>query len=91
MSKKATIPPWIFIRIIPTSNGWCWLLSVLISIGSIYYTDMLVDQLKERERQQVQLYAKAIEYTANDDELRRCEFYRVRKFFFRTIQFRSSR
>ncbi len=41
--------------------------SVLISISSIYYTNILVDQLKERERQQVQLYAKAIEYTANDE------------------------
>lgn len=42
--------------------------SVLISLGSIYYTNKLVDQLKERERQQVQLYAKAIEYTANEEE-----------------------
>jgi signal transduction histidine kinase len=42
--------------------------SVLISLGSIYYTNELVNQLKERERQQVQLYAKAIEYTANEEE-----------------------
>src|SRR5690606_38513874 len=42
--------------------------SVLISVGSIYYTNELVDQLKIRERQQVQLYAKAIEYTANEEE-----------------------
>ncbi len=42
-------------------------ISVLISIGSIYYTNVLVDQLKERERQQVQLYAKAIEFFANDE------------------------
>jgi signal transduction histidine kinase len=42
--------------------------SVLISVGSIYYTNELVNQLKERERQQVQLYAKAIEYTANEEE-----------------------
>jgi len=41
--------------------------SVLISIGSIYYTNILVDQLKERERQQVQLYAKAIEFFANEE------------------------
>jgi hypothetical protein len=51
--------------------------SVLISIGSIYYTNVLVDQLKERERQQVQLYAKAIEYTANDDDSGDVNFYRV--------------
>lgn len=42
--------------------------SVLISGGSIYYTKILVDQLKEREKQQVQLYAKAIEYTANQED-----------------------
>lgn len=42
--------------------------SVLISLGSIYYTNELVNQLKVRERQQVQLYAKAIEYTANEEE-----------------------
>jgi len=44
------------------------IVSVLISVGSIYYTNILVDQLKKRERQQVQLYAKAIEYTANEDD-----------------------
>lgn len=40
--------------------------SIIISVGSIYYTNRLVDQLKERERNQVRLYAKALEYTAND-------------------------
>lgn len=43
------------------------IVSVLISIGSIYYTNVLVEQLKARERQQVQLFAKAIEYSLNDD------------------------
>lgn len=42
-------------------------ISVLISAGSIYYTNVLVEQLKMRERQQVQLFAKAIEYSLNDD------------------------
>ena len=51
-----------------TNLKWVVLgISVLISIGSIYYTNILVDQLKERERQQVQLYAKAIEFFANDE------------------------
>jgi hypothetical protein len=47
------------------------LVSVLISIASIYYTNILVEQLKERERAQVHLFAKAIEYTLseNDDAL----------------------
>ncbi|MFZ6010207.1 MAG: sensor histidine kinase [Bacteroidota bacterium] len=42
-------------------------ISFLISVGSIYYTNVLVDQLKNRERQQVQLFARAIEYTLNED------------------------
>jgi signal transduction histidine kinase len=41
--------------------------STFISIGSIFYTDLLVDQLKIREKQQVVLFAKAIEYTINED------------------------
>ena len=47
------------------------IISVFISIGSIYYTNILVEQLKERERAQVRLFAKAIEYTLseNDDAL----------------------
>lgn len=40
--------------------------SVIISIGSIFYTNVLVEQLKERERNQVNLYARALEYTANE-------------------------
>lgn len=40
--------------------------SVLISIGSIYYTNILIDQLKEREVRQVKLYAKALEYTVRE-------------------------
>lgn len=42
--------------------------SVLISVGSIYYTNILVDQLKEREKQQVELFAKALEYTLINDD-----------------------
>ncbi len=41
--------------------------SVVISIGSIYFTDVLVGQLKERERNQVKLFARALEYTINDN------------------------
>ena len=40
--------------------------SVLISVGTIYYTNILVGQLKEREQNQVRLFAKALEYTSND-------------------------
>lgn len=42
--------------------------SVVISISSIYYTNVLVEQLKERETRQVRLYARALEYTLNDAE-----------------------
>lgn len=41
--------------------------SIIISVASIYYTEILVRQLKEREKQQVILFAKAIEYTINED------------------------
>ncbi len=40
--------------------------SVVISVSSIYYTNILVNQLKSRERNQVRLFAKALEYTSND-------------------------
>jgi nitrogen-specific signal transduction histidine kinase len=40
--------------------------SIIISAASIYYTENLVSQLKEREKQQVILFAKAIEYTINE-------------------------
>ncbi len=41
-------------------------ISVVISVASIFYTNVLVDQLKERERNQVRLFARALEYTSND-------------------------
>ncbi len=67
MTPKNTAPTLDFYQN-NTNLKWVVLgISVLISIGSIYYTNVLVDQLKERERQQVQLYAKAIEFFANDE------------------------
>ncbi len=42
--------------------------SVIISVGTIYYTNILVDQLKEREKDQVRLFARALEYTSNDTD-----------------------
>ncbi len=68
MSKKVAVPTTGFYQN-NTHLKWVVLVvSVLISVGSIYYTNELVNQLKIRERQQVQLYAKAIEYTANEEE-----------------------
>src|SRR3954470_22923091 len=67
MAKKAPIPTLEFYQSNPKLKWWVLAVSFLISIGSIYYTNVLVDQLKNRERQQVQLFAKAIEYTLNED------------------------
>ena len=50
-----------------TNLKWIILVvSVLISIISIYYTNVLVEELKEREKQQVELFAKALEYSLSD-------------------------
>ncbi len=52
-----------------TNLKWIILIvSVIISVGTIYYTNILVDQLKEREKNQVRLFAKALEYTSNDSD-----------------------
>ncbi|MGY6521667.1 MAG: sensor histidine kinase [Mongoliitalea sp.] len=50
-----------------------WLIfisSVIISFGSIFYTNLLVEELREREKRQIQLLAKALEYASmNTDNL----------------------
>ncbi len=52
-----------------TNLKWIILVvSVIISVGTIYYTNILVEQLKEREKNQVRLFAKALEYTSNDTD-----------------------
>jgi len=38
----------------------------LISIGSIFYTNSLVTELKERESKTIDLYAKSLEYVLNE-------------------------
>lgn len=64
-------------RILPTMNlyssnaRWKWFVlaaSVFISIGSIYYTNVLVAKLKEQEKQQIQLYARTLEFTVNEND-----------------------
>lgn len=68
MAKKSSIIPTSDFYQHNTNLKWVVLvISVLISIGSIYYTNVLVEQLKQRERQQVELFAKALEYTLNDE------------------------
>src|SRR5258708_23847832 len=52
-----------------TNLKWIILfVSIIISVGTIYYTSVLVEQLKERERNQVRLFAKALQYTSNDTD-----------------------
>lgn len=41
--------------------------SIVISVGSILYTNILIDQLKAREERQIRLYAKALEYTVREN------------------------
>jgi len=44
--------------------------SIIIGLGSIYYTNTLVEELKIREKRQVDLYAEALEYASvNSDNL----------------------
>lgn len=66
MTKRNPIPSDDFYQHNPRLKWIVLAVSFLISVSSIYYTNVLVDQLKERERQQVQLFAKAIEYTLNE-------------------------
>ncbi|MCS5490493.1 sensor histidine kinase [Algoriphagus limi] len=42
------------------------LLSVLIGAGSIWYTNQLVEELKSRERRQIELLSSALEYAASN-------------------------
>lgn len=67
MAKPGSIPQTDFYES-NTNIKWVVLVvSVLISIGSIYYTNVLVGQLKIREREQVELFAKALEYTLSNE------------------------
>lgn len=67
MARRSSIPSSEFYES-NTNIKWIVLVaSVLISVGSIYYTKILVDQLKSRERQQVELFARAIEYTLSNE------------------------
>lgn len=52
----------------PGHPGRKWLIfavALIISSGSVIYTDTLVKQIEERERQQIELYAHTLEYLAN--------------------------
>ena len=50
-----------------TINWIVVLLSVLIGTISIIYTRNLVNELKDREQQQISLFAKTLEYTYSEN------------------------
>lgn len=63
MTRKTPLPASMDFYQDNTKLKWIILvISVIISVGSIYYTNFLVNQLKEREKQQVELFASALEY-----------------------------
>ena len=41
---------------------------ILISISSILYTNNLVEQIRERESRQIEIYASSLEFLANEQE-----------------------
>jgi signal transduction histidine kinase len=45
-----------------------FLVSIFIGSGSIWYTNLLVEELRERERRQIQLLSSALEYAATTSE-----------------------
>ena len=68
MAKKLVLPSMEFYQ---NNANLKWIIlavSTVISISSIYYTNILVDQLKERERNQMKLYARALEYLYQSNE-----------------------
>lgn len=66
MARRNPIPSGDFYQHNPRLKWIVLAVSFLISVSSIFYTNVLVGQLKQRERQQVQLFARAIEYTLNE-------------------------
>src|SRR5258706_2355511 len=69
MDKKVLFPSSMeFYQDHSNLKGIFLAVSVVMSIGSIYFTDILVGKLKERERDQVKLFARALEYTINDTD-----------------------
>lgn len=68
MAKRPPLPASMEFYKDNTKLKWIILVvSVFISASSIYYTNRLVNQLKVREKQQVELFAKATEYAISED------------------------
>ncbi len=57
------------VNLYPERPNFKWIVLILsftIGAGSIVYTNDLVKKIRERERKQVDLYARTLEYIAND-------------------------
>jgi nitrogen-specific signal transduction histidine kinase len=67
MAKIPIVPNTEFYRNNPRLKWVVLAVSFMISVASIYYTNILVDQLKAREKRQVQLFARALEYTMKEE------------------------
>jgi K+-sensing histidine kinase KdpD len=65
---KATLPSMEFYQDNANLKWIILAVSIIISAASIYFTDILVGKLKERERDQVKLFARALEYTINETD-----------------------
>jgi hypothetical protein len=68
--KKASVSSANFYHHNPRLKWIVLIVSFMISVGSIYYTNKLVEQLKNRERVQVQLFARAIEYLLHEEDIK---------------------
>jgi len=68
MASKSIMPLMEFYKDNSRLKWVILVVSVVISIGSIYYTNILVNQLKERERDQVKLFARTLEYVLNESD-----------------------
>src|SRR3954470_3086357 len=68
MASKSIMPLMEFYKDNSRLKWVILVVSVVISIGSIYYTNILVDQLKQRERDQVKLFARTLEYVLNETD-----------------------
>lgn len=58
------------ISIYSSRTGFKWVvlaISVIISAGSVIYTNTLVKKIRKREKKQIDLYANTLEYLANEN------------------------
>ena len=67
MNNKQEVGTFTLIKNRSKLNYLVLVLAVLIGVGSIYYTNLIANQLKQRERDQIELFARTLETIANDN------------------------